>query len=195
MSYDEYRDLKKNTWEIQGNTLGNPKGKVRVFIYGDFMCPFCRIANIMVHRLAKEYNEVYVTHINYPLDSACNPDVPQTVHPNACILARYAIAAKKQNNYWGMVNAIYDNLPNNENDLLKLAKGIGLDEEKLKKDAYSSDVGDELGMQINYASSNNIVATPSFAINEINYIGAMPYYELVERAHQAFRRQERENEQ
>ncbi len=50
-------------------------------------------------------------------------------------------------------------------------------------------------MQINFASANGINGTPSFTINGINYVGAMPYYELVERAHQALKRQERENEQ
>jgi hypothetical protein len=174
-SYEEFQNLKKNTWEIKGNTLGNPKGKVRVFIYGDFMCPFCRVANIMAHKLAKEYKEVYVTHINYPLDSFCNPDVPRTVHPNACILAMYTLAARKQNNYWGMVNAIYDNLPGDEKELLELAKSIGLDEQKLKQDAYSSDIMGELGMQMFSENSE--------------------YMKFLERAHQAFKRQEMENEQ
>ncbi len=194
-SYEEFRKLEKNVWGVQGNKLGNPDGKVRIFIYGDFMCPFCKIANMMAHKLAKEYKEVYVTHINYPLDASCNRDIPHTVHPHACILARYAIAAKKQGNYWGMINAIYDNYPSNEKELLELAKGINLDTQKLDQDAHSADVGEELGMQINFTSASGIVATPSFTINGINYIGAMPYFELVERAHQAFKRQERENEQ
>ena len=63
--YEKYQKLEKNPWAVQGNVLGNEKAPIQVFVYGDFMCPFCRISNMFVHKLAKDNPNVIIRHMNY----------------------------------------------------------------------------------------------------------------------------------
>lgn len=194
MQFQQFRKMKTNPYGVTGNVLGNPKGNVRVFVFGDFLCPHCKMANTMAHKLAKDYNEVIVNHINFPLDVECNPYIgKESVHPHACLLARYAIAAKKQDNYWGFVNLMYDNMPESEARIVELAKKAGFDAEKLVKDKNSTEVNEELALQINFAQNSGIYATPSFSMNDVLYVGVSPYDELLNHAKQAYKRYLRDN--
>lgn len=193
-SFDEFRKMKKNPFITKGNILGNPKGLIKVEVYSDFMCPFCRITNIMVSKLAHEEKEANVTHINFPLDSTCNIYVPNTVHPGACTLAKYALAAEKQNKYWEMTNLIFDVQPKDERELLYASEGIGLDIPKLINDASSQTIAKELSQQIEKAKANGIYGTPTVVIDDIPYISAMPYHKIKTLFKQAIKRHQGANE-
>lgn len=175
-----YQEMKTNPYKIEGSTLGNPDGDVKIYVYGDFMCPSCRAMNVMLHKLAQEDKNIVIYHNNFPLDSFCNPSVKYKIHPGACILSRYALAAENQGNYWGMVNLIYDNLPKDEIKLLELAKMSGFDVDKLKKDAYSNETIELLDGQIQRGNMEHIVATPTIIIDGIPHSDLPPYYQLKE---------------
>ena len=201
-SFEEFQKMKENVYKVSGNVLGNSDGSVKVFIFSDYLCPFCRISNIMVHKLASEDNNVEVIHFNFPLDPNCNRAVQNYVHPNACLAAKYALAAKKQGKYWDMASAIYDKLPKNEKNpeimeanLIELGRWLNLDVEKLKKDANSKEISNQLSEQIEFAIKSEVNATPTTAINDIVYQGTMPYFTLKERAKQAYQRYVRDNGQ
>ena len=191
-SFQEFEKLKTNIYAVNGNYLGNPDGDVSIFIYGDFMCPFCRIMNMMLHKLAKEDKGVGVYHINFPLDSECNPTVHNKIHPGACLLARYALAAQNQGSYFKMVNLIYNYKPNSEDRILKLAEIEGFDIEKLKEDAHSDLVSEYLENQIYRGIKEDIIATPTLIIDGIPHNEVMPYYRLVELVKQSRKRHENE---
>ena len=87
-----------------------------------------------------------------------------------------------------MVNLIYNDKPKDLKELLEKAAAIGLDPDKLTEDANSKDVFEELSMQMNFANSKGIEATPSFTISDILYTGIMPYEELLEKTKQAYKR-------
>lgn len=191
-SFLEFQNMKTNIYSIKGNTLGNPDGKIVIYLYSDFMCPFCKVTNTMVHKLAKEEKDVAVYHINFPLDMECNPVLKNMVHPGACMLARYALAAEKQGAYWDMASAIYDNLPFNEEAVLDLADKIGINKEQLKKDAYSEDVILDLDKQIQKAINFGIKGTPTIVIDDIEHMTALPYPKLKELVKQAKMRHRRD---
>ena len=79
------------------------------------------------------------------------PCIVYEIHPGACMLAKYALAAERQGAYWDMVSAIYDNLPNSEEEILNLADKLQIDKNKLHNDAYSDDVQNDLMKQIEKA--------------------------------------------
>lgn len=191
-SFKEFQDLKKNIYAIKGNTLGNPNGKIIVYVYSDFLCPFCKITNTMIHKLAKEEKDIIVYHMNFPLDSECNPLIKQSIHPGACLLSRYALAAERQGAYWDMASAIYDNTPRNEEEILNLANVINIDKSKLYSDAYSDEVNSDLTKQIEKAINFGIKGTPTIVIDDIAHMSAMPYYRLKTLVHQAENRHRRE---
>ncbi len=185
-SFLEFQNMKENPYAIKGNTLGDPDGEIIIYVYSDFLCPFCKLTNIMVHKLAKEEKDVAIYHINFPLDAECNPMITNTVHPGACMLARYALAAEKQGAYWDMASAIYDVMPSNdENMILNLADKIGIDKEQLKKDVNSEEVKQNLDKQIQKAINFGIKGTPTIVIDDIEHRTALPYNKMKEYTKQA----------
>lgn len=188
----EFTKMEKNIYAIKGNTLGNPNAAIKVYVYGDFLCPFCKTTNTMVHKLAREVKNIEIIHQNFPLDTTCNSHINATMHTGSCMLSQYALAAQKQGNYWGMVSGIYDKIPQNEEQLLLLGQNLGLDIEKLQKDAHSNEIKNILKGQIELAISNKVYATPSMIISDILYHGTMPYDDLVLKVKQAQKRYERD---
>lgn len=189
-SFQEFIEMDKNKYAVSGNVMGDPKGD-KIYVYSDFMCPFCRVTNIMVSKFAHEQKGVLVIHENYPLDTECNKYIPHTVHPGACTLARYALAAKKQNKYWDMANLIFDEHPASEADILRLSEKIDIDIVKLVEDVSSKEVQDELLSQIDGAYKRGIFGTPTIVIDDIPYTSAMPYYRIKTLYSQALRRHKR----
>ena len=98
----KYFEMEENPYRIHGNTLGAENADVVVDLYSDFGCPMCYITNIMLHKAVQEYSNVKVVHHNFPFDKECNRELQYTMHPGACYMARAALAAGKQGDYWGM---------------------------------------------------------------------------------------------
>ncbi len=189
-SFEEFMSMKVNKYAVSGNILGNPNGE-KIYVYSDFMCPFCRVTNIMASKFAHENKNIEIIHMNYPLDTSCNKYIPHTVHPGACTLAKYALAAKKQGKYWDMSNLIFDEHPLNEGDILQLSEKINLDIAKLVEDVASAEVEQELLEQIDMADKKGIYGTPTIVIDDIPYMSAMPYYKIKTLYAQAQRRHKR----
>ncbi len=190
-SFEEFLNMEKNKYAVSGNILGNPNGE-KVYVYSDFMCPYCRVTNIMASKFAHEQKNIQVIHMNFPLDSSCNKYVPNTVHPGACVLAKYALAAKKQGKYWDMSNLIFDEHPSSEADILYLSEKLNMDIAKLVNDAGSDEINNELLEQIETAHKKGIYGTPTIVIDDIPYMSAMPYYKIKTLYSQAQKRHKRE---
>lgn len=176
----KYADMKKNPFKANGNLLGDENAKIIVYVYTDYKCPICRIYNVMISRVAQELSGIKIIHKNLPLDSDCNRSVPRTFHEGACMLSRYSIAAEDQGRFWDMNSELFDNQPKNEEDVLKLAKSMGLDTIQLRKDANSSGTKERLKKDIDNAIELKIDGTPTMVINGKIYTGIKPYYELKE---------------
>lgn len=176
----KYSDIKSNPFKATGNILGDPNGKIIVYIYTDYRCPICRVYNVIIYRAAQELGGIKIMHKNLPLDSECNKNVPRPFHEGACMLARYSTAARNQGRFWEMNSELFDRQPKNEDDILKLAKSMGFDTIKLKKDANSAQTAERLNKDIKSAEDLKIDGTPSIVINGKIYTGIKPYYELKE---------------
>lgn len=194
-SFREFAQMKKNNWATSGNTLGNPNSEIKVVVYSDFLCPMCKMTNIMVSKFAHEQKNTEVIHYNFPLDNSCNKYVMQTVHPGACELAKYAIAAGKQGKYWDMTNLLFDRQPKNESEILDFAaKDIkGLLILKLIDDVASDETKAELARQIEQGKALGMYGTPTIVIDDIPHVGAMPYFKIKELYEQAKVRHEIKN--
>lgn len=174
----KYRDIKYNPYRVKGNTLGDEKADVVIELYSDYVCPLCYIHNIMLHQAVKEFSNVKVIHHNYPFDKECNPYISVNMHPNACFMAKGAIAARKQNNYWEMSSLLYEEQPKNMEQMLKLADKLGFNEVKFIEDFNAPETFNEIESEINNASKLRIDGTPTMYVNEERVVGVMPYYEL-----------------
>lgn len=174
----KYANMKTNPYAVSGNTLGDENAKTIVYIYTDYRCPLCRIYNIMTHKAAKELSGFKIVHKNFPLDMECNKSIKTPFHVGSCMLARYAIAAEKQDHFWDINSAFFQRQPQNENDILDLAGSMGLNTTELKKDANSPETKARVLKEIDEALALKINGTPTLVINGTTYIGLKPYYEL-----------------
>ena len=176
----KYSKIKVNPYRIDGNLLGNDNADVVIELYSDYVCPLCYINNIMLHQATKEFKNIKIMHHNYPFDKECNPYIIVNMHPNACFMSKGAIAARNQNNYWGMSSLLYENQPKNMEQMLKLADKLGFDKEKFIKDFNNPLTAKEINNEINTADELEIDATPTMYINGEKIVGVKPYYKLKE---------------
>ncbi len=176
----KYRDIKFNPYRAKGNTLGSENADVVIELYSDYVCPLCYIHNIMLHQAAKEFSNIKIIHHNYPFDKECNPYISFNMHPNACFMARGAIAARNQGNYWEMSSLLYENQPTNMKAMLKLAKQLNFNEAKFISDFESDKTSKEIETELNKAVDLNIDSTPTMYVNGDKIVGVKPYYELKE---------------
>ncbi len=159
-----------------GNTLGSKDAKIVIREFTDYECPFCSLSNNMMLKLTSEIEGIRVEHHDFPLSSECNSIVRGSKHKNSCLAAYYARAARKQGKFWDMTTLLFENqLDLSEKNILKLAKTIDLDIEKLKKDAHDPELQKELENDIKKAKIFGITGTPSYIIGIKKYEGMMPY--------------------
>ncbi len=188
----EFFEAKTNKYAVKGNVLGNKNAKVIIDVYSDFNCPFCRVLNIMLHKIAKE-NKVLIRDINFPLDTSCNYRISNTLggHENSCLYSKYALAAKKQGKLWGVSNIIFDYHPQSQDELIGYIKKahLGIDINQFLSDVNSPQIAQELAEDIAKAANYNLNGTPALVINGVFYMGGMPYDELVEKVDLAIKRE------
>ena len=180
-SCDEiFVNAKGNKYAVSGNILGDEDAKLVVYTYTDFNCPICEAYNIMIHKAAKELKGVKFVHKNLPLDTECNPFLKAPFHYGSCTMARYAMAAEKQGKFWAVNSKFFELHPQSEEEILKIAKDLKLDTEKLKQDANSKEIRDELAKEIEMAASQGINGTPATKVGNEVFVGIKPYSKLIE---------------
>lgn len=174
----KYRDMKFNPYRVKGNVLGANDADVVIELYSDYVCPICYMENIMLHEAVKDFSNIKIVHHNLPFDKECNPYISVNMHPNACFMAKGALAAGKQGNYWEMSSLLYENQPTKMEDMLKLAEQLGFDKDKFVKDMESDAMAKEIEDELVNANNLDIDSTPTIYINGDEVVGIKPYYEL-----------------
>ena len=176
--FAEFTRSKHNKYAAKGNILGEENATVILYAYTDYRCPICCAYNIMIHKLAKELKNVKIVHKNLPLDTECNKYMQQPFHIGSCTMSRYALAAEKQGKFWDINSIFFEKQPNNEEEILEIAKKLRLDIDKLKQDANSLEVRKQVENDIEEATSKGINGTPTTEINGELYVGIRPYEEF-----------------
>ena len=143
---------------------GNRKAIVQLLEYGDFQCPHCGAAHVVLKEIEKKYmSRILFIFRHFPLSEA---------HPLARIAAVASEAAARQGKFWEMHDLIFENQDILDKEmLLRLARFIHLDNR-----AFTSDLGDpELFEKVESDFETGIVSgvngTPSFYINGNKYNG------------------------
>ncbi|MCD7879377.1 MAG: thioredoxin domain-containing protein [Candidatus Gastranaerophilales bacterium] len=169
MSYDYYTDK---------NKMGPNDASVLIHEYMDFNCQGCFVANLYLHRIINEFENVQVIQHNIPLDITCNKYMKHEGHKNSCLKARYAIAAGKQNLYWQMSDILFEPNIETESDILNAAKKSGFNISKLQEDADSDEVKNEIQENLKDAETKDITGTPTFYIGMRKQVGITSYPEF-----------------
>lgn len=150
--------------------LGDSDAQITIVEYTDFQCPYCARGYATLESIRKQYgNKVKVLVKNLPLD----------FHPMAMPASKRFEALKLQSPEKGYAfyHEIFKNqevLKGGEKALDELAKKVGADMSRLKKDVDSDKVRNIIAEDMAEAGSFGIQGTPGFVINGVALKGAYP---------------------
>ena len=159
----------RNVEAGEGPWVGARKPKVTIVEWSDFQCPFCARVEPTLKQILETYKEeVRIVWRNEPL----------SFHPNAMPAAKAAMAAARQGNdkFWKMHRLMFENQAGlSEGKYEELAKQIGLNLPRWKKDKDSPEIAEAIAKDNSYGQSVGADGTPSFFINGKFISGAMPF--------------------
>jgi protein-disulfide isomerase len=151
-------------------SLGGPQSKgtdtpvLDIVEFSDLQCPACRMAARFLKPFLMKYpTKVRFTYRHYPLDSSCNPYVPNGMHIFGCAAAKAGICAAKQNKFFEFHDYVFDNQENMSTTLLdEGAKEVGLDINAFQACEQDKATDIELQKQIEIGErTGGIESTPS----------------------------------
>jgi protein-disulfide isomerase len=148
---------------------GAANAPIQVVGYSDFLCPFCRsLAGALAQYVPQTGNRVAVYFKNYPLEQSCNPTLPNTIHPGACVLALGGICANYQGKFEPYHDRVFSSgeLKNPQAaDVVRLAGEAGLNAAALESCLSDPRTKEQLAAQIEEAKKVGVQATPTLFIN------------------------------
>lgn len=144
--------------------VGPADADVTVVEFFDYNCGYCKKAVDDVVKLLESDKKLKVIFMDMPILSPTSQDA-----------ARWALAAGKQGKYYDFhVALMKDPGPKNEDGFVAVAKKIGLDTDKMKKDADSKEIRETIEKNLSIARGLGIHGTPGFIIGDIltpGYVG------------------------
>ena len=146
-------------------TKGKGNAPVTLVEYGDFECPYCRLAYPIVEEIQKIKGDgIRIVFRNFPLSQ---------IHPHALHAAYAAEATAKQGKFWEMYYLLLENQEALEDqDLLTYAKRLNLDIQQFKKDMGSEEVAKKVKDDFMGGVRSGVNGTPTFFINGIRFDGS-----------------------
>ncbi len=157
---------------------GNPKGDVAVIEFFDYNCGYCKRVLPDIQKLLDEDKNVRFIFKDFPI-----------LGPSSELASKWALAAAKQGKYLDYHKALMTAQGAlNEEVLSSLAKDLGLDVDRLKKDAQGSDISEAISKNRALAASLGLSGTPAFIIGDEVAPGAITierFRSLVETARAA----------
>lgn len=149
----------------QDHVQGNPQAPIQLVEYGDYECPFCGQAYLVVKAMQRALgDELLFAFRNFPLTQ---------VHPRAFPAACAAEAAGQQDAFWPMHDILYENQPALEDeDLLAYAKEIKLDLAQFEEDIASKPVAERVRADFLSGARSGVNGTPTFFVNGLRYDGS-----------------------
>ncbi len=169
--------------ETSGTSIGKPGAPIRIEEFTDYQCPFCSKAHQVMMRLLKKFpDKIHLTHRDYPLDEACNPNIKRAFHPAACAAAIHSRCAARQGKFWPYDRLLFHNGKSLDKELMEqLAEKVGLDMEKLRACAKSPVVRQVIIDDLMEGNSRGVEGTPAFFVNGEKIVGARSFKFWVEK--------------
>ena len=157
--------------------FGSPGAALTIHLFSDFRCSGCRETfELLLEEVEKNPDDVRLVFRHTPTDDAGE------------VLARGAIAAAEQGRFWEFARELYEqaDVLDDLAELPAVAASSGLDVETWQRDRERERIGATLARDGRLADEVDVVGVPTFFINGLRMVGAVPADEVEE-----FVRQER----
>jgi protein-disulfide isomerase len=147
------------------HTTGLEDAPVTLVEYGDFECPYCGMAYLVVKSAQRELGEqLRFVFRNFPLAEA---------HPHARLAAQAAEAAAAQGKFWEMYDALFQHQDALEaEDLAGYAKSLGLDVAQFARDLQDAKYTKRVRDDFRSGVRSGVNGTPTFFINGSRFEGS-----------------------
>ncbi|MBF0355572.1 MAG: thioredoxin domain-containing protein [Alphaproteobacteria bacterium] len=156
---------KKDIFEDPNSPVGgNAKGDVTLVEFFDYRCGYCKSVHDAVMRVVKDDGKIKLVYKDLPVLGA-----------ESVYAARAALASVKQKKYTEFQDVLMRHKGGfGEDVVMSLAKEVGIDPDRLKKDMASEDVAKVLKSNMELAESLGIRGTPGFIMGDHIIPGAVP---------------------
>lgn len=143
---------------------GSPDAPVVLVEYGDFECPYCAAAYVVLKKLEKDLPDTLaVVFRQFPLVN---------VHPHAQLAAEAAEAAGAQGRFWAMHDVLFEHQDAlTPADLTKYATALRLDLKRFATDLSGHVFLPKITDDMNGGLQSGVQGTPSFFINGVLHLG------------------------
>ena len=147
---------------------GSADAPVHLVEWTDILCPHCRHLNDALEELqaAVPPGRLAVEPRQYPLDGACNPDVPQKGDGLRCTGSLALICLEQAPDFWSLRDKLFAAQKSlTRESLLKIASSGSLSRGQLEACIASPEAAAKLQDDIRYADLYNPTGTPIVVIN------------------------------
>lgn len=167
----DWRDLPNMAWRSRepAYAIGPKEAPAQVQLWGDLQDANTFQADRMIRDYILGRDDVRYEYRYYPVDKACNANVPQTAFPRGCRAARAAEAAGQLGGgegYWRMMDWLAANRQSFSDETLKAAApGLGFDPAALLAALDSSKVTEAINGDIDIGRRLVIPEIPRLYVN------------------------------
>lgn len=153
--------------------IGYMDASVILVEYGDYECPYCRVAAPVVERLVEEFkNDICYIFRHFPM---------RNIHPHAELAALAAEAAGVQDKFWDMHRLLFQNGDGlSSQNIGLLAQNINLDMDRFLEDFQRPAILDKVHQDFKGGIRSGVNGTPTFYLNGYRYDNSSAYEELKE---------------
>lgn len=142
---------------------------IRISVFSDFQCPFCKVVSDQMPELVRRYGDkINIQYIFYPLDSKCNSNVKSRFHDNACDAA--ALAACDPAKFHEVHDEIFAKQAQLGSGALKEIES----KYSLQGCIDKKEITDKVVEGINQGTKFNLKSTPTIIINGRKIEGTIP---------------------
>jgi len=162
---DELLDLSDDVDPERDHIRGSDTAPVTLLEYGDYQCPYCGQAEVIVRELLASFgDDLRYVWRHLPLND---------VHPDTQGAAEAAEAAAAQGAFWPMHDRlIADQTRLKFPDLVDHAAELGLDVDRFVRELQGRQYLDRVAEDVASADASGVAGTPTFFINGRRHHGA-----------------------
>jgi Na+/H+ antiporter NhaA len=162
---DEIVDLAEDIDNERDHIRGDKDALVTLVEYGDYECPYCGQAEVVVRELLLSFgDELRYVWRHLPLND---------VHPSAQMAAEAAEAAAAQGAFWEMHDKLLEHQDElHPRDLGRYAEELGLDRDRFWDDIRTHGHAYRIDEDVGSADASGVAGTPTFFINGKRHQGA-----------------------
>lgn len=153
-------DLQQNPAD---QVAGNPQGDVTIVEFYDVRCPYCRRMLPVMDKLLKADPGIRLVYKDLPV-----------LGPGSVLGAKALLAARRQDGYARLHDALMNGTPNIDTDTLRAAVlRVGLDWTRLERDMRAPEIQAQIDANLAIAHRLQIEGTPAYVIGGQLLPGAM----------------------